>query len=373
MHEVTRGLGEMARTCALAIGAALMCAAFMNTHASAGPAATSAPALATVKQPRELGAVPWMRDFESARQASRSSGRPMLVLFDEVPGCHTCVSYGEQALSHPLIVDAAATLFTPAAVFNNIEGPDREVLRSFDEPEWNNPVVRIIDADRSMLAPRIDGDYTVGGIAGAMVAALAKSGREVPPYLKLLAFEGAAQRSGTERATFAMHCFWEGEARLGAVEGVVSTTVGFLDGMEVVEAQFDPRTISFDELLTQARRIDCAHRVFTRSDAQQAAAARLLGKEAVRSDKPIEPSTKDAKYYLGLSPLRGVPMTGLQAARVNAALSSRADPAGLLSPSQVALAAELGKRKGASVVTMIGRDDIISAWAEARQVMVSRN
>lgn len=363
----------MARASALAIGAALMCAAFLDSHASAGPAATSAPALATVKQPRELGAVPWMRDFEAARKASRDSGRPMLVLFDEVPGCHTCVSYGEQALSHPLIVDAAATLFTPAAVFNNIEGQDREVLRSFDEPEWNNPVVRIIDAERRLLAPRIDGDYTVGGIAGAMVAALAKSGREVPTYLELLAFEGAAQRRGTERATFAMHCFWEGEARLGAVEGVVSTTVGFLEGMEVVEAQFDPGTISFDELLAQARRIDCAHRVFTRSDAQQVAAARVVGKEAVRSDKPIEPSAKDAKYYLGLSPLRGVPMTGLQAARVNSALSSRADPAGLLSPSQAALAAELAGKKGAPVVTMIGRDDIVSAWAETRQVMVSRN
>ena len=66
-------------------------------------------------------------------------------------------------------------------------------------------------------------------------------------------------------------------------------------------------------------------------------------------------------------------MTPLQAARVNAALSQRADTAGLLSPSQAAMAAALGGAKGVSVVSMIGRDDIVGAWAEARQAMVSRN
>lgn len=347
--------------------------ASMNQPAQAGSNSLPAPALATVEQPRELGAVPWLRDFKAAQAASRQSGRPMLVLFDEVPGCHTCVSYGEQTLSHPLIVDAAATLFTPVAVFNNIEGADRATLKSFDEPEWNNPVVRIMNADRRMLTPRIDGDYTLVGIANGMVAAIESAGGTAPQYLTLLAFESEARRAGTERATFAMHCFWEGEARLGAIEGVIETSVGFLDGMEVVEVQFDPRALSFDELLTQARKIECAHRVFTRSDAQQQVASKAMGNAAARTDAPIQASAKDAKYYLGLSPLGGVPMTPLQAARVNAAISARADPEPWLSPSQVVLGAELASRKGAPVVSMIGRDDIIRAWAEVRQATVSRN
>lgn len=345
-----------------------MCATFTSTHAAAGP--STAPALAATTQQRELGAVPWLRDFEAAQKVSRASGRPMLVLFDEVPGCHTCVSYGETALSHPLIVDAAATLFTPIAVFNNVEGADRAVLRSFDEPEWNNPVVRIVDADRHMLAPRVNGDYSVAGLTAAMAAALAKSGAEIPEYLRLLACEAAAQRRGTERATFAMHCFWEGEARLGVVEGVLDTKAGFLDGLEIVEVQFDPNVISFADLLAQARRVECAHKVFTRSESQQQVASKALGAAAVRSDAPINVSAKDLKYYLGLSPLRAIPMTPLQAARVNAALAERADPSGLLSPSQVAMAQLAGAK--ASAPSMVGRTDIVAAWSEARAALAPK-
>ena len=345
----------------------------VNDSALAGPDASAAPALTTVEQPRELGAIAWLRSFDAAQAASRRMGRPLLVLFDEVPGCHTCVSYGETALSHPLVVDAAATLFTPVAVFNNIEGADREVLRSFNEPEWNNPVVRIMDAERRMLAPRVNGDYTEAGITAAMVAALTASGAEIPAYLKLLAAEADAKRAGTERATFAMHCFWEGEARLGVIDGVVETQVGFLDGMEVVEVRFDPRVISFADLLNQARKIECAHTVFCRSDAQQQVAAKAMGDAAVRSDAPMQASAKDAKYYLSLSSLRAVPMTPLQAARVNAALSNREDPALWLSPSQVQMAASLAGRKDAQIVSMVGREDIVRAWGEARQATVSRN
>ena len=38
------------------------------------------------QQPKELGAVAWMRDFDQAQAAAAKQGRPMLVLFQEVPG-----------------------------------------------------------------------------------------------------------------------------------------------------------------------------------------------------------------------------------------------------------------------------------------------
>ncbi len=54
--------------------------------------------------PRELGQVRWERDLDAAVARSAGEGRPLFVLFQEVPGCSTCVSFGEQVLSHPLFL-----------------------------------------------------------------------------------------------------------------------------------------------------------------------------------------------------------------------------------------------------------------------------
>lgn len=49
-----------------------------------------APALcaqeAAETRPVEYGAVDWGRDLEAARTAARKDGRPILLLFQEVPG-----------------------------------------------------------------------------------------------------------------------------------------------------------------------------------------------------------------------------------------------------------------------------------------------
>ncbi|MEZ6018343.1 MAG: hypothetical protein R3F49_24810 [Planctomycetota bacterium] len=51
---------------------------------SACPAPMQEPALTDA--PRELGAVAWQRKLEPALDASRATGRPVLLLFQEVPG-----------------------------------------------------------------------------------------------------------------------------------------------------------------------------------------------------------------------------------------------------------------------------------------------
>ena len=108
-------------------------------------------------------------------------------------------------LSHPLIVEAAETLFVPVCIYNNTKGDDdQQVLKSFDEPAWNNPVVRILDADRNPLAERIGKHWTVDALANAMVEALRKQGLDVPEYLVLLAQETTARRRGVETAIFGM-------------------------------------------------------------------------------------------------------------------------------------------------------------------------
>lgn len=313
--------------------------------------------------PVELGQIHWKRGYEAARTAAKESGLPLLVLFQEIPGCSTCVGYGNNVLSHPLLVEAAETLFTPVAIYNNIDGDDKVTLTSFKEPAWNNPVVRIVDADGKPLAPRVADDYTTEGLATAMVAALKSAGRPIPAYLANFANETASLRGNVETATFAMHCFWEGEGKLGALDGVLTTTAGFLDSMEVVEVRYDPAKLPYERLLEQARKMQCASRVFARTDAQTRVAT-TAGADVKRTDDAIRPD-KEPKYYLSRTPWRAVPMTPTQACRVNAAIGAGASPEEYLSPRQIELGALAAKHPKANWANAINATDLSKAWQAA--------
>jgi hypothetical protein len=265
-------------------------------------------------------------------------------------------------------LDAAEQLFVPVAVFNNITGDDERVLNSFKEPSWNNPVVRIIDAKRKELAPRLADDYTVGGLAQAMMKALKQAGKSAPQYLELLTTE-KTRADSLERATFAMHCFWEGEAVLGKLPGVVSTEPGFLDRREVVEVSFDPSQLSYEALLKLAERQKCATRVYTRNDSQQATADRMVGDLAIRTDDEIRPD-KEPKYYLSQSELRYVPMTSSQASKVNAVLGGKGNPAIYLAHNQQELWTRIKQNPDAGWPVALGQDDLAAAWREAEVVAV---
>ncbi|MCZ6555165.1 MAG: thioredoxin family protein, partial [Candidatus Dadabacteria bacterium] len=119
--------------------------------------------------PVELGEVEWIRNFDEATTKAKKLNKPLLVLFQEVPGCSTSSGYGKNVLSHPLIVEAIETLFVPAAIYNNNKGEDERVLKSFGEPSWNNPVVRIMTPERQELVSRLSGDYTKAGLVRAMI------------------------------------------------------------------------------------------------------------------------------------------------------------------------------------------------------------
>ena len=334
--------------------------------ALAGPVSNPEPKPGA-NQPQELGSIDWVRGFGTAVKKAKTENKPLLVLFQEVPGCHTCVDYGDQVLSHPLIMDAASSLFVPVAIYNNIKGDDERTLKSFKEPAWNNPVVRILTADRRPLTKRVAEDYTVGGLASAMVEALKNDHRQVPPYLRLLVEESTARTRGLSRATFAMHCFWEGEGALGTVPGVISTMPGFLQKEEIVEVQFDPGEIEYAALVRKAQALDCATRVYARSDAQRASAQRIVGSSVVRTDAAIRPD-KTPKYYLAQTVYRHVPMTGLQASRVNAAIGKKQNPDRFLSPGQAALLQVIKQHAGAGWPVAIGAKNLPKAWRAAQAV-----
>ncbi|MCW8131345.1 MAG: hypothetical protein KIS92_13430 [Planctomycetota bacterium] len=42
--------------------------------------------VAAADHPEELGQVAWLRDYADAQKAAKASGKPILILFMEVPG-----------------------------------------------------------------------------------------------------------------------------------------------------------------------------------------------------------------------------------------------------------------------------------------------
>jgi hypothetical protein len=263
--------------------------------------------LETSSNPPELGLVRWRRGYPDARAAARQSGKPLLVLFDEVPGCSTVNAFGKDVLADPVVADAA-DLFEAVFVANNAEGDDRRVLRHFGEPAWNNPVIRFLDVDEQALAPRLEGADRRVHLLSRMVEALTRAQRPVPAWLRAAADDKAA----AEEAVYAMGCFWEGEVALGAVDGVTGTTPGFAGGHEAVRVRYDPAQTTRAQLDAQARA-----RGFSVVDAAGFVA-----------------SAKDDKFQIASNALGKLPLTATQRMRINSAVGHGDNPRTWLSPRQ---------------------------------------
>jgi hypothetical protein len=301
-------------------------------HLVAVVGALVAPRGAVAEAP-ELGIVHWERSFDRAIEQATRDDKPVFALFQEVPGCSTCVGFGKTVLSNPLLVDAIENEFVPLAIFNNRGGEDGQVLRRYGEPGWNNPVVRFLDGTGQDLIPRRDGLFAAGQIGWRMIEALKAARRPVPKYLEIAVAEAGAQFS--DRATFAMSCYWSGEACLGSIDGILASRTGWLKGREVVEIQFHPGRIDYATLLQRASANRCADQVFAHDRRQLETAQRIFGERATLVEQSAsEAKSSDQKYHLGHSALRDLDLTPLQAARVNAALADGSDPTSWLSPRQ---------------------------------------
>lgn len=309
--------------------------------------------LAIAALPPELGDVDWRRDFAAAQAEARAENKPLLVLFDEVPGCQTCVRYGQSALRHPLLVEAAETLFIPAAVYNNVGGSDRSVLQRFGEPTWNNPVVRVMDADGKALAPRLAGDYRPAALAARMIEGLKASGRPAPRWLSAVADEIVPR----DRLHVGMHCFWTGEACLGDLEAVVATRTGWMGGTEVVE--LDVRAGQGPDVVQAVKARGCGTVVFS-TDAKVLRAAERSGLRAAKPGR-FRATPSDDLHALGATPWRALPLTELQGSRVNALVSQRKDPSSWLSPRQRELAGAVGKARRAPLPDARSAPDLAAA------------
>jgi peptide methionine sulfoxide reductase MsrA len=317
-------------------------------------------------QPEELGKVNWHRDYQKALNLAKKEQKPILILFQEVPGCSTCRNYGNNVLSHPLIVEAIETLFVPVAIYNNKGGEDAKVLKAYNEPTWNNPVVRIVNDKEYELVPRLGNNYSAAGLVHNMLQALDFNNQIAPTYLKLLDEELVAVNKGTETATVAMSCYWSGEGKLGKIDGIVATQAGFMGGKEVVNIEYNPEALSYDDLIQKAQNNQCANHVYAENSQQKSSAEAVVSSSRVSSKKQFR-LAHDPKYYLSRTHYQYVPMTPLQATRANSLVGNRRSPEQILSPQQIALADFIKNHPELNWKTAI-EQDFLSAWDKAMKV-----
>lgn len=284
------------------------------------------------KNPEEVGTVSWGRDLDAALVAAQKSGKPVFALFQEVPGCAGCKQFGREVMAHPLIAEAVEELFTPLLIHNSKGGKDAEILKRYQEPSFNYQVVRFLDGNGRDVIPRKEKVWTTDEIAVRMIEALQKSARPVPEYLRLLTSE---KSEGLKNVAFAMACFWTGEKELGAVDGVITTEAGFIDGHEVTLVSYDPTVIPIHDLISAAEKVQCAQSVYLPEADQHAMRPLRLKVHALHGYRKAPAS--DQKRQLQGTPLTTLSLRGVQATKLNAWIRTDQNKAlSLLSPKQLA-------------------------------------
>lgn len=282
----------------------------------------------------EIGKVSWQRDYAQGLNQSKDTGKPVLLFFQEVPGCAGCQKFGREVMSHPQIVEAIETEFVPILVHNNRPGEDAALLKKFGEPAWNYQVLRFLDASGTDVIPRRDGIWTVESVAARLALALEAVNRPVPEYLRALGGRESAA-AGLSSAVFAMSCFWTGERVLGGVDGVLETEAGFLEGREVTKVLFDSRVVSFEKLLSAAAAGGCAQKVYTGTSADSAQVKRAGLPDGPLTDAYRIAPRSDQKRQIPGTVFSQLDLSPVQLTKVNAFARSEPENAlKWLSPRQ---------------------------------------
>ena len=289
------------------------------------------------REHQELGEVAWFRDFDRGIKVASEQGKPILLLFQEVPGCSTCVNFGQDVLTHPLMVEFIASHFIPVAIFNNHQGKDAEILRRFGEPSWNNPVVRFLGSDGTELVPKLAERYDAPRLHEKITAVLDWFGNDLPGYFRLLGRDLLVESGLSGSTIYTTPCFWSGETSLAQHPAVITTEAGWVDGEEVVRVDFDPGVAS-------------------RSKLDEFARTEGFGP----LDSALFQVDGEPQFYLRKHAARHLPLTRAQRTQVNLAVPYRTPLADILSPQQCAWLADpkLQQANGGDTY----REDIRQSW-----------
>ncbi len=309
--------------------------------------------------PAELGKVDWMRDYDKALAKAEKENKPIFILFQEVPGCSTCSKFGFGPLSDPFIVEAIEDYFIPLAIYNNNKGDDAAILKKFNEPSWNNPVVRIIGTNERDLVKRMGNRWTPSHLIETITAGIESQGSEAPAYLSLRLEETEGQKNIKE-ANLAMYCFWTGEKEISKIDGVLSTEAGFMHGKEVVKVEYDANRVSLPAIVNEAGKANCADAVYAEDDYDLSQVKKETDVNNVKKPGNYR-RDGEVKYYLSKSVYKYIPMSPLQQAKVNAALGSNQNPDQYLSPRQLAVGKYISGHKGQKWASQINQE-MESTW-----------
>jgi hypothetical protein len=222
----------------------------------------------------------------------------------------------------------------PVLIYNNKE-VDAALLERFSEPSWNNPVARFLDHDGKDIIARADGVWSPHEIANRMIATLRAKQRAVPLYLELARDE--AVTATRREIAFAMACFWAGEGKLGALDGVVATRVGFVESHEVVLVEYLADRLPAASLIESALEFDCAKAIYSTTDLDEAARSAAGDRLKIKPFEVRAAAEGDDKHALRATPYFGLPLTPGQATRMNADAFAGRDPSRWLSTRQQAL------------------------------------
>ncbi len=293
----------------------------------------------SLDQDVELGKVSWYRDYNAAIRLSEKENKPVLILFQEVPGCSTCRNYGHNVLSHPLMTEAIENEFIPLAIFNNKGGKDLEILKKYKEPAWSNPVVRIVNSNGENIVNRVASDYSANRLYSAMIMSLEKQGKSIPSYLKILGQELSTtiKNHNIQETHFKMYCFWTGEKELGSQEGVLATKTGFMGNAEVVRVIYDGDAIDKTKLEKFAQ------------------ANKML---PIEGKNDFEWSSNDEDYFIQHSYYKYLPLSEVQKTKINSALGLKESPLEYLSPRQRSWLKKLDAAKN----EVLYNQDFFESW-----------
>lgn len=249
--------------------------------------------------PIEVGTISWLRDLPTALASSKTTGKPVFLLFQEVPGCAGCKQFGKDVLSDPAIVQSVEENFIPLLIHNNNGGKDAEVLKKYNEPSWNYQVVRFLDSSGKDLIPRKDRVWTKEALEPRIDAALKKAGRPQ-----------AAVKPATKKLALCQYCFWTGELKIGAIPGVTRTEAGFIGGREVTLVEYDPDSTSLQKIISQAKSDNVATAIYLENPAE------LPGSKKLTGYRPAPAS--DQKKQLQNTIFANLDLSPEQATKVNA-------------------------------------------------------
>ncbi len=287
---------------------------------------------ADARSPADHAAICWSHNVSQARHLSRESGKPIFWI-DEV----SARALLRGPLAHPIVVDAANDLFTPLI---NCDGAPNAVAVGFT------------DGDGRSLSNNLTGDVAAPQLLARMIAALKAAHRDVPAYLQLVADE--YNPASPQTATFAVGCYWEGERQIGKLNGILATRTGTIGGDEVVQVRYDATRVDYASVLHQVGAMQCFRSIVAPGDAN------------LRPGEVQQFTLAQFPEYCYL------PLTPLQATKINTALAQGTDADLLLSPTQRAMHAQLRgivARRGDESLKNLKVDRSIDGLAQYSQAL----